>query len=144
MSRSAMIALVLGPFFLSACARTSVEPPVNLENLELEFSVDVSGAEPVPNLETTVISLDGALLVRGGLVTGMSGFELEPTLNGDLRRLELVVTAQNGGGVASPALYRYEAKLMGLPPGTYDLHVVHRVPEESREYVALSSLIQLP
>jgi hypothetical protein len=127
-------------FLLLACTEGPLASYIDPATIQVEFTVRLVGlTDPAT---TSVEGVAGGIVVHASILTGQHGYELRPTIAAD-GGLHLLVTAESGAGITIPAHYRYDARLLKLPPGQYALTVVHEVPGERRRITVFQDIVRV-
>jgi len=121
------IALAAAALFVAGCDTPSAIDGYT-EDVRLEFSArsDISGPS-IPEPELTFTGGDGEIVVEGRFSAGNPCQDVTANAVSENGRLKLVVRvhAQQVICMAVVAHFEYTARVLELPPGRYDLSVVH-------------------
>lgn len=111
--------------WLSSCAQVTTAP--TMEDLRLEFAAEkVQGFVESP--EIIVTGGDQKITIQGGLWTPCGGYTLDAeATDGSTITLRVIANANSPNRACRRVVesFAYDARVRGLPSGTYQVRVLH-------------------
>lgn len=131
---------------LSACLGDPLAPALDPTSVHLRLESSVSlCTQEVRNQQPTISSGDGAIRASAVLGVPSGGYELVADLLVDPeRKLIITVTGMlNGGGIALVLCHPYTLVVSPVPPGPYDVLLVHDLSSANRSAEVLSTRVHV-